>query len=61
MSDPKHPFWKILRLAVVGGLMLGFLSLNYNQFDQRDVITIIGVLAGLGGFDIVKERAAKGD
>lgn len=56
MSDPKHPVWKLLRLAIVGGLLLGMLSLNYNQFDKRDVVTIFGVLAGLAGFDIAKDR-----
>lgn len=47
----NHPFWNILRLLVVGALLLGFLALNYSRLDPRDATTILGVLAGLAGYD----------
>ncbi len=56
MPDSKHPLWKIIRLAVVGGLLLGFLALNYNRLDSRDTMTIFGTLAGLLGFDALKAK-----
>lgn len=56
MPDAKHPIWKLLRLAIVGGLLLGFLALNYNRLDGRDTMTIFGTLAGLLGFDALKAK-----
>jgi RsiW-degrading membrane proteinase PrsW (M82 family) len=53
---PSHPIWKLARLAIVGGLLLGFLALNYNRLDSRDTMTIFGTLAGLLGFDALKEK-----
>jgi len=56
MPDSKHPIWKLARLLIVGGFLLGFLALNYNRFDNRDLMTIFGTLAGLLGFDTIKSR-----
>jgi RsiW-degrading membrane proteinase PrsW (M82 family) len=56
MPAANHPLWKIIRLAVVGGLLLGFLALNYNRLDNRDTMTIFGTLAGLLGFDALKAK-----
>lgn len=55
----NHPVWKLLRLLIVGGLMLGFLALNYNRLDNRDTMTIFGTLAGLLGFDALKAKLTK--
>lgn len=57
--DPSHPIWKLLRLVIVGGLMLGFLALNYNRLDSRDTMTIFGTLAGLLGFDALKAKLTR--
>lgn len=56
MPDAKHPIWKLARLLIVGGLLLGFLALNYNRLDSRDTMTIFGTLAGLLGFDALKAK-----
>lgn len=52
----NHPIWKLLRLLIVGGLLLGFLAFNYNQLDSRDTMTVFGTLAGLLGYDVLKAR-----
>ena len=57
--DPSHPLWKLLRLVIVGGLMLGFLALNYNRLDGRDAMTIFGTLAGLLGYDVLKAKVTR--
>lgn len=56
LNDPRHPLWKIIRTAVVGSLLLAFLSLNYNKLDERDITTILGIIAGLLGFDFTKDK-----
>lgn len=56
LNDPSHPAWKLLRTAVVGSLLVAFLSLNYNKMDERDITTIIGVVSALLGFDITKAK-----
>lgn len=56
LDDPRHPLWKIIRTAVVGTLLVAFLSLNYNKMDERDLTTILGIAAGLLGFDFTKDR-----
>lgn len=55
----SHPIWKIIRLAVVGMILLAMLALGYNRFDERDVITILATLGGLGGFDFAKSAVTK--
>ena len=54
-----HVLWKILRLAVVGGLLTALLHFNYLGFDKRDVLTILITLGGLGGFDVAKSAMTK--
>lgn len=56
LENPSHPLWKIIRTAVVGTLLVAFLSLNYNKMDERDITTILGIAAGLLGFDFTKDR-----
>lgn len=56
LNDPFHPAWKLLRTAVVGTLLVAFLSLNYNKMDERDITTIIGVVSGLLGYDLTKAK-----
>ena len=57
----NHPLWTILRLLVVGLLLLGFLALNYERLDSRDATTILGVLAGLAGYDKLMPKTKEGD
>ena len=56
LPNSRHVVWKIIRLAVVGALLLGFLGLNYDRLDNRDIMTIFGTLAGLLGFDALKSK-----
>lgn len=62
LENPQHPLWKILRIAVVGGLLLLFLHLNYRHglVPEKDVGTIVSVLLGLIGFDVAKDRIVNG-
>lgn len=55
IADPKHPLWiavRMLSIAVVLGLLLTF---NYNQFDARDITTIVLAMLASGGFDLGKK------
>ena len=60
MNDPKHPLWKLARLVVVALILIGCLAFVYAGLDKRDIITVISVLVGLGGFDWLKSSVAKG-
>ena len=54
-----HIVWKIIRQAIVGGMLLLMLSMNYNKFDSRDITTIVTTLMALGGFDVAKAFVSK--
>lgn len=56
----NHPLWNILRLVITGLLLMGFLKYNYNQVDIRDAGTLIGVLAGLAGYDKLMPKSNEG-
>ncbi len=49
------PFWNLARMAVIGGLLAGFMHFGYaNGFDPKtDLPTLIAVLTGLGLWDSV--------
>lgn len=55
----NHPVWKLARLIVVGVILLGCLAFVYAGLDQRDLITLIATLAGLGGYDLLKAKVTK--
>jgi hypothetical protein len=57
----SHPIWKLIRLALVGGILLALLHFNYKGLDARDATTILATLAALGGFDAAKGAATKRD
>jgi hypothetical protein len=58
MPDAKHPVWKIARLAIVCTTLLLFFAFGYSSpIESKDVMTIIGTLLALGGFDISKAIA----
>lgn len=54
-----HVVWKIVRQAIVGGMLLMMLSLNYDRFDSRDITTVVTTLMALGGFDVAKAFVSK--
>ena len=58
LENPKHPIWKTMRIAVVGALLIAFLHLNYRHglVPEKDIGTVIGVLLGLIGFDVAKDK-----
>lgn len=46
-----HPFWGIIRLAVIFTGLTVFLWLNSTTFDKTEVTTIIELLVLAGGFE----------
>jgi len=46
-----HPFWGIVRLAVIFTGLTVFLYLNSSSFDKTEVTTIIELLILIGGFE----------
>lgn len=54
MSDAGHPIWAIIRLAVVGTILVAMLNFNYNGWDARDYGTLIAVLTGSGGVELLR-------
>jgi hypothetical protein len=60
LGDPAHPLWKIIRLAVVGGILIACCSTMYRSgFDTKDIMLIATTLLGLGGFDQFKSMVTK--
>ena len=61
LSDPSHPLWKLARQAVVGSLLLLFLTINYKHglVPEKDVWTVASVMLGLFGFDLTKAQITK--
>jgi hypothetical protein len=55
-DNTHHPIWKLLRTALVCGVLTIFLALNYNKFDSRDLMTIFATGCGLLGFDHLKTK-----
>ena len=59
MPQSDHVIWKIVRLAVVGGIMVIMLKFNYmNGWSPADYLTLIATLMALGGYDALKQMAA---
>ena len=54
MTDAGHPIWAIIRLAVVGAILVAMLNFNYNGWDARDYGTLIAVLTGSGGVELLR-------
>lgn len=64
LHDPKHPAWKVARLAIVCVTMLVLLSsgvLYRSNLEVKDLILILTTLVSLGGFDVAKSYVADGD
>lgn len=54
MTDQTHPIWSIIRLAVVGTILVAMLNFNYNGWDVRDYGTLLAVLTGSGGVELLR-------
>lgn len=55
-----HPLWGTIRFAIVAIVLSLMLVFGYETFDwQKDGRTIIAVLSGLGGFDLIKNVLTK--
>lgn len=54
MNDQTHPIWSIIRLAVVGTILCVMLNFNYNGWDVRDYGTLLAVLTGSGGVELLR-------
>lgn len=54
MSDAGHPIWATIRLAVVGTILVAMLNFNYNGWDARDYGTLLAVLTGSGGVELLR-------
>lgn len=59
LYNANHPIWKLLRTAIIGGLLTAFLCFNYNKMDERDITTILGIAGALLGFDFGKDKLIK--
>ncbi len=56
----KHPFWGIVRIAVIFiGLTL-FLWMNSTSFDKTEMTTILELLLVVGGFEAIKKKIQNG-
>ena len=51
--------FRLLRLAIVGGVLLACLKFNYNGLDPRDILTVFLTLAGVDGFESTAKRFMK--
>lgn len=60
LPDAKHPAWKVARLAIVCVTLLVFFGTIYKSpIESKDLITILGTLVALSGFDISKAMVTK--
>ena len=56
----KHPFWGLVRIAVIFiGLTL-FLWMNSTSFDKTEMTTILELLLVVGGFEAIKKKIQNG-
>lgn len=46
-----HPFWGILRIAVIFSGLTLFLWMNATNFDKGEMTTILELLLVVGGFE----------
>lgn len=52
-----HPVWKLLRLVVIGVIFIAGASLAYkNPASKADVLPLLSLLLGVGGFDQIKKQ-----
>jgi len=56
-----HPFWGILRIAVIFCGLTLFLYLNATQFDKGEMTTILELLLVVGGFEVFKKKMQNGN
>jgi len=57
-----HVVWKLARLLILGVLFLAGASLAYNNgLSKADLLPLLSLLAGVGGFDAIKSAITKSD
>ena len=56
----KHPFWQIIRIAVIFTGLTVFMYLNSENFDKGEITTIIELLLVVGGFEAIKSKIENG-
>jgi hypothetical protein len=57
-----HPVWKLLRLALVGVIFIAGANLAYkNPASKADVLPLLSLLLGVGGFDQLKKQLTSND
>jgi len=56
----KHPFWGILRIAVIFTGLTTFLWMNASNFDKGEITTILELLLVVGGFEAIKHKIQNG-
>ena len=56
LSDPSHPVWALLRIALISTVLLFFLYLNATKFDKDEVTIILEVILALFGIETVQNR-----
>lgn len=56
MHDPKHPIWLLARQGLLCSVAVFALWFNYDKMDGRDVNTVLQILAGLFGFDMLQRK-----
>ena len=55
LPPSDHVVWKLARLVIVGLLFLGGASFAYNNgLSKADLLPLLTLIAGVGGFDAVK-------
>lgn len=64
MSDPKHPVWYLLKLAILMATLTGILYVTANHFDASELKTIVSYFlaaAGIEGLGVVAGKLMKGE
>ena len=60
LPPSDHVIYKLARLVIVGVLFIGGASFAYNNgISKADLLPLLSLLAGVGGFDAVKTLLTK--
>jgi len=60
LPPSDHVIYKLARLLIVGVLFIGVASFAYNNpVSKADIIPLLSLLAGVGGFDAIKDAVTK--
>ena len=60
LAEPTHPIWKSARLFVIGIIVVIYCATQYkNPINWTDVGLLVTLLAGVGGYDQVKDKVVE--